>query len=444
MNSAISVKNLSKCYNLGVIGRHTLADETRYWWLKLRGRDPMQYMSKIGHSATEARKVEAEQEGRKRFWALKEISFDVEPGEIVGIIGRNGAGKSTLLKILTRITEPTGGEAIINGRIASLLEVGTGFHPELTGRENIYMNGTILGMKKCEIDAKFDEIVAFSELDKFIDTPVKRYSSGMYVRLAFAVAAQLTPEILLIDEVLAVGDVEFQKKCLGTMQDISRSGRTILFVSHNMMAIRTLCRRALLLRAGCIALDAPADDVVSHYLSERTVDGSIVNMVDIDSRVDGVVDKSSPHFRLHEISVHDKSGSARRSFYSDEEVHISIIFECFKELPPINIVVSLVDDDGRVLMASVSSDPHNNISCFQKLTTGFYKATCMFPEYTFGLKKLFLDVHLEYRKTEHLHLQKILSFHIKSLRYKGGMYDNWGGYLRPLLTWKMERLDKPV
>jgi lipopolysaccharide transport system ATP-binding protein len=402
-------------------------------------------MSKIGHSATEARKVEAEQEGHKRFWALKDISFDVEPGEIVGIIGRNGAGKSTLLKILTRITEPTGGEAIINGRIASLLEVGTGFHPELTGRENIYMNGTILGMKKREIDVKLDEIISFSELNKFIDTPVKRYSSGMYVRLAFAVAAQLHPEILLIDEVLAVGDVDFQRKCIGKMQDISSSGRTILFVSHNMMAVRTLCRRALLLNTGCIEFDAPADDVVSHYLSERiTVDKSVVNVVDIDSRIDGVMNKNSPHMRFYEISVHDKDGLPRRSFYSDEEVHVSIVFECMHELPPINIVVQLVDNDGNALMTSVSSDPHNSISCFQKLITGFYKATCVFPEYTFGLKKLFLDVHIEYRKTEHLYLQKILSLNIKSLRYKGGLYDSWGSYLRPFLTWKIEAMDKPV
>jgi lipopolysaccharide transport system ATP-binding protein len=201
------------------------------------------------------------------FWALKDVSFGVKRGEVLGIIGRNGAGKSTLLKILTRITEPTEGRATIHGRVASLLEVGTGFHPELTGRENIFLNGAILGMSKREIDRKFDEIVAFSEIEKFLDTPVKRYSSGMYVRLAFAVAAHMEPEILLIDEVLAVGDAQFQKKCLGKMGDVAREGRTILFVSHNMAAIQRLCRTSLWLSDGRVVAEGPVGDVVSSYLS---------------------------------------------------------------------------------------------------------------------------------------------------------------------------------
>jgi lipopolysaccharide transport system ATP-binding protein len=225
-------------------------------------------MTKLGHSRTEARKVRDEQKGANEFWALKQATFDVQPGEVIGIIGHNGAGKSTLLKILTRITEPTSGEAFINGRVASLLEVGTGFHPELTGRENVYMNGTILGMKKREIAAKFDEIVAFSELAKFIDTPVKRYSSGMYVRLAFAVAAHLEPEILLVDEVLAVGDASFQKKCLGKMSEVARGGRTILFVSHNMAAIENLCSRCILLQDGTVTHIGPTDQIISQYLKK--------------------------------------------------------------------------------------------------------------------------------------------------------------------------------
>ena len=201
------------------------------------------------------------------FWALRDVSFDVQPGEVVGIIGRNGAGKSTLLKILSRIVEPTEGQVTIRGRVASLLEVGTGFHPELSGRENIYLNGSILGMKKREIDARFDEIVAFAEVERFLDTPVKRYSSGMYVRLAFAVAAHLEPEILIVDEVLAVGDAEFQKKCLGKMKDVSSQGhRTVLFVSHNMAAVRGLCSRAVWLRGGRLALDADAETVVASYM----------------------------------------------------------------------------------------------------------------------------------------------------------------------------------
>lgn len=203
---------------------------------------------------------------RRTIWALRDVSFDVRKGEAVGIIGRNGAGKSTLLKILSRITEPTVGRAEIHGRLGSLLEVGTGFHPELTGRENIYLNGAILGMKKAEVDRKFDEIVAFSEVEDFLDTPVKHYSSGMYVRLAFAVAAHLEPEILVIDEVLSVGDAAFQRKCLGKMEEVTQEGRTVLFVSHNMGAVQALCSRAVLLRDGTVFADGPAASVVGTYL----------------------------------------------------------------------------------------------------------------------------------------------------------------------------------
>ena len=257
---AISIRNLSKCYRLGTIGKHTLADECQYLWHKLRGRDPAAHMAKIGRGAPG-------RTGRDGlFWALRDVSFDVRPGEVVGIIGPNGAGKSTLLKLLTRITEPTSGEAVILGRVASLLEVGTGFHPELTGRENVFMNGTILGMKTREIAAKFDEIVAFSEIEPFIDTPVKRYSSGMYVRLAFAVAAHLEPEILLVDEVLAVGDAAFQKKCIGKMGDVAKSGRTVLFVSHNMVAVEALCPRCAVIRNGSLEFIGEAAEGISRYL----------------------------------------------------------------------------------------------------------------------------------------------------------------------------------
>ncbi len=204
------------------------------------------------------------------FWALRDVSFEVRRGEVVGIIGRNGAGKSTLLKILSRITEPTQGRITLRGRVASLLEVGTGFHPELTGRENIFLNGAILGMHRAEIKKKFDEIVAFAEVEKFLDTPVKRYSSGMYVRLAFAVAAHLEPEILIVDEVLAVGDAQFQKKCLGKMGEVARAGRTVLFVSHNMGVVQNLCRRGLLLDQGRVVLNGTADEAVRHYLTSLT------------------------------------------------------------------------------------------------------------------------------------------------------------------------------
>ena len=213
------------------------------------------------------RKLQGSDESLEDFWAFQDVSFQVPQGQVVGIIGRNGAGKSTLLKILSRIVEPSRGQVTMRGRVASLLEVGTGFHPELTGRENIYLNGSILGMKKREIDLRFDEIVAFAEIEKFLDTPVKRYSSGMYVRLAFAVAAHLQPEILIVDEVLAVGDAEFQKKCLGKMREVSTGeGRTVLFVSHNMGAVTTLCDRAMLLDRGRLVADGPPPGVVDRYL----------------------------------------------------------------------------------------------------------------------------------------------------------------------------------
>ncbi len=255
MNAAIHVDNLSKHYRLGTPFKpgmrnltDTLTEGAKALWRGLTGR------VRMGEGDT--------------FWALKNVSFEVKPGEVVGIIGRNGAGKSTLLKVLSRIIEPTSGRAEFRGRMGSLLEVGTGFHPELTGRENIYLNGSILGMSRQEIARKFDEIVAFSEIEQFLDTPVKRYSSGMYVRLAFAVAAHLEPEILVIDEVLAVGDAQFQKKCLGKVDEIGHSGRTVLFVSHNMPMIKAHCTRAVSLRSGKVVDYGPVEAVVNGYLGE--------------------------------------------------------------------------------------------------------------------------------------------------------------------------------
>jgi lipopolysaccharide transport system ATP-binding protein len=249
---AISVRNLGKRYH---IGRKKEGYKTL--------RESLVSLVKAPYRRFRPR---SKRTGNDFIWALKDVSFDVANGEVVGIIGRNGAGKSTLLKILSRITEPTEGEAIIRGRVGSLLEVGTGFHPELTGRENIYLNGAILGMRRGEIARKFDEMVAFSEVEQFIDTPVKHYSSGMYLRLAFAVAAHLEPEVLLVDEVLAVGDAIFQKKCLGKMGEVAQQGRTVFFVSHNMAAIQTLCPRVLLLRQGGLVMDASAEEAIGEYL----------------------------------------------------------------------------------------------------------------------------------------------------------------------------------
>jgi lipopolysaccharide transport system ATP-binding protein len=257
--TVIQVERLSKRYRLGVISASRLTDDVKRWSAKLRGRpDPL---AKIGHE------IHTNGNGSKGdiLWALKDVSLEVKQGEVLGIIGRNGAGKSTLLKILSRVTAPTTGEVRVKGRIASLLEVGTGFHPELTGRENIFLNGAILGMTKAEIRRQFDDIVGFSGIHKFIDTPVKRYSSGMYVRLAFAVAAHLQPEILIVDEVLAVGDAEFQKKCLGKMREVAGQGRTVLFVSHNLGAIKELCNKCVVLRDGQVDFDGPATQGLMHY-----------------------------------------------------------------------------------------------------------------------------------------------------------------------------------
>ncbi len=260
MNPLIKVENLSKQYRLGLIGSGTMKDDFTKWWSNIRGKEnPLLKLGETNDRTTIG--------NSDYVWSLKDINFNVNQGDVLGIIGRNGAGKSTLLKILSRITAPTTGTVKIKGRVASLLEVGTGFHPELTGRENIYLNGAILGMKKHEITKKLDEIIEFSSVERYIDTPVKRYSSGMYVRLAFAVAAHLEPEILIIDEVLAVGDSEFQNKCLGKIKDISGEGRTVLFVSHNMGSVQNLCNRGILLNNGEVLFDGSSSEAIDAYVS---------------------------------------------------------------------------------------------------------------------------------------------------------------------------------
>lgn len=260
----IKADDISKQYRLGLVGTGTIKDDMKRWWYNLRGKeDPF---LKIGEANDRATKGESDY-----VWSLRDINFEINQGDSVGIIGRNGAGKSTLLKILSQVTQPTTGKIYTKGRIASLLEVGTGFHPEMTGRENIYLNGAILGMRKQEISRKLDEIIAFSGVERYIDTPVKRYSSGMYVRLAFAVAAHLESEILIVDEVLAVGDAEFQKKCLGKMNDVSKGeGRTVLFVSHNMEAVKSLCTSGIVLEHGSVSFAGNIQEVVNRYLSDNT------------------------------------------------------------------------------------------------------------------------------------------------------------------------------
>lgn len=288
---------------------------------------------------------------REEFWALKDVNFEIKQGDRVGIIGRNGAGKSTLLKILSRIVEPTRGRIGIRGRVASLLEVGTGFHPELTGRENIFLNGAILGMSKAEIQRKFDEIVAFAEVEKFLDTPVKRYSSGMYVRLAFAVAAHLEPEILIVDEVLAVGDIKFQKKCLGKMEDVGKEGRTILFVSHNMGVLQTLCNRGILLSSGSVTLDSNASHTVSHYLRmiESNSNEDLANRLDRSGK--GLV-------RLEKVSASSSEQYENSTLHTGSPAIFK--FKLSSAHPGVSCIFTLYDQHAQAIVNFNSSIPSSN------------------------------------------------------------------------------------
>lgn len=286
---------------------------------------------------------------RQEFWALKDISFEIQPGEVAGIIGRNGAGKSTLLKILSRITNPTTGRVTLNGRVGSLLEVGTGFHPELTGRENIYLNGSILGMSRREIDRKFDEIVDFSGVEDFLDTPVKRYSSGMQVRLAFAVAAHLDPEILIIDEVLAVGDAEFQRRCINRMRRLAESGRTLLFVSHNLELISSLCRSAYLLKAGQLHGSGPADKVVSQYLHELVLEGRAESL-------DSVSRTGNGKARFTRLDIQNADGQSVPAFVSGDDLRLSIDLTAYEDLRDVSVAVSMKELSGARIVSAWSDE----------------------------------------------------------------------------------------
>jgi lipopolysaccharide transport system ATP-binding protein len=315
-DTVIEIDQLSKRYRLGVIGGKRFVDDVNRQWAKLRGRpDPLAKVVTKGNGTDASEEI----------WALNNVSFEVKRGEVLGIIGRNGAGKSTLLKLLSRVTAPTSGEVRVKGRIASLLEVGTGFHPELTGRENIYLNGAILGMTKNEIRRRFDEIVAFSEVEKFIDTPVKRYSSGMYVRLAFAVAAHLEPEILVVDEVLAVGDASFQEKCLGKMQKVAGEGRTVLLVSHNMSTIQQLCKRCILFRQGKIAGAGAPTEVVSDYLSDSRP-GSDLDIRDWKDR------KNSGDARLTRLQMTNDAGETTATFAFGDSITFQLEADVYRTL----------------------------------------------------------------------------------------------------------------
>jgi len=317
MRTVIKVENLSKQYRLGDVGTGTLSHDLKRWWYKARGKEDPYLL--VGETNDRSTKGESDY-----VWALRDINFEVKAGEVLGIIGRNGAGKSTLLKILSKTTTPTTGSVKVKGRIASLLEVGTGFHPELTGRENIFLNGAILGMTKREIQRKFDEIVDFSGVERYIDTPVKRYSSGMYVRLAFAVAAHLEPEILIVDEVLAVGDAEFQKKCLGKMKDVSvNEGRTVLFVSHNMAAIENLCSKCIFLEKGVVKLISNTNAVVGSYV--RSSEYFSNDRLNIDTR------EGSNEISFRKVSFMNVSGVPITHLKSGDDVVIRLYLSLKEE-----------------------------------------------------------------------------------------------------------------
>jgi lipopolysaccharide transport system ATP-binding protein len=379
MSTVIKVENLGKQYRLGQVGTGTITNDLNRWWYKVRGKeDP--YL-KIGETNDRTTKGNSD-----LVWALKDINFEVKQGEVLGIIGKNGAGKSTLLKILSRVTGPTVGDIKVRGRIASLLEVGTGFHPELTGRENIFLNGAILGMTKAEIKSKFDEIVDFSGVERYIDTPVKRYSSGMYVRLAFAVAAHLEPEILIVDEVLAVGDSEFQKKCLGKMKDVSGQGRTVLFVSHNMGAIKELCDNIIVLKNGQVSYKGKTNDAIREYLSVP---------VTINSATDFLNDKQSRRgsgeARFTEIKINNND----LVIDPEKEILMTFSVKIFKEINDLYFLMTIkspnhsdevIANTGLVNIMRMKSNSDNTVDFSLRIPPNTFR-TGLFPLYFWLGKK---------------------------------------------------------
>jgi lipopolysaccharide transport system ATP-binding protein len=368
-------------------------------------------------------------------WALRDVNLQIGSGEVVGFIGLNGAGKSTLLKILSRITEPTEGRATILGRVGTLLEVGTGFHPELTGRENIYLSGAILGMKRVEIAGKFDEIVAFSEVERFLDTPVKRYSSGMYVRLAFAVAAHLEPEILLVDEVLAVGDMVFQRKCLGAMSDVARKGRTVLFVSHNMIAVQNLCKRVIWLDKGRLMQDGPSADVVGHYLSAS-----------FTPRTEQVwnTPQDAPgndKVRLRRVAV--RAHSADTLISASRPVDVEV--EYWNLVPDARLHVSLqLINEQQIVAFATSSNETDPVTRDQPLPVGLLRSVCRIPGHLLntGAHRVLLGILLNGQKIL-LRIDDALTFDVVETETRAGAwYGREAGAVRPRLPWRTTIVDQ--
>ena len=419
MSVAILTEDLSKRYRIGELqGAYgTLRDSAAAAMRRMLRREHRQHYEEI--------------------WALRDVSLEVPAGQVLGIIGRNGAGKSTLLKILTRITTPTSGRAEIRGRVGSLLEVGTGFHPELTGRENVFLNGSVLGMKRREIELKFPEIVEFSGVEQFIDTPVKRYSSGMSVRLAFAVAAHLEPEILLVDEVLAVGDAEFQKRCLGRMEDLSQSGRTVLFVSHQMQAVTQLCDRAILLEKGSVALDGPSNEIVAEYL--QTVSGSSSERIwpDLESAPgDDLV-------RLRSVRVVGEDGEIVHGADVRRPAGIEIAFTILRaDGVPVFPKLKVYDTRRNVVFNAMDTSP----SWRESSPTGDYTSTAWIPGNLLNEGLISVDVGIcsigPVKLHPHAGCLDAVSFHVQDPgegdSAKGHFMGQWKGVVRPLLDWTTE------
>jgi lipopolysaccharide transport system ATP-binding protein len=416
----ISAEHIGKCYRLG--------ERESYKAL----RDVI-----AGAVTAPIRRMRERRTSRPEIWALDDVSFTLGRGEVLGLIGANGAGKSTLLKILSRITDPTHGHVVLRGRVGSLLEVGTGFHPELTGRENIMLNGTILGMRRAEIVRHFDEIVEFSGVQKFLDTPVKRYSSGMQVRLAFAVAAHLEPEILLVDEVLAVGDAEFQQKCLGKMRDVTREGRTVIFVSHNLAAVRALCPRALVLEKGRLVFDGPTEDAVHEYLGHAQGDAGAAVVEGERLRLHVAKERiysDEPFFECTRIAVLDDEGLPSTAFGSDEEIAIAVDYRVFRRIPALRVLVTLTDENQIAVLRTETIDDAADGP--MSLEPGTYRSLVRLPRGLFGEAELDLNVSLIAEVNQIVDYVALLPIEIRFAGIGGNMRAN--AVLRPQLDWTTE------
>ncbi len=410
---------------MGQIGSGTLSDDLKVWWAKARGKpNPLLKIGQEDHGNREG----------EYLWALHDIDFSVEEGSVLGIIGRNGAGKSTLLKILSRVTAPTSGYIKIKGRIASLLEVGTGFHPELTGRENIYLNGAILGMKRAEIDRKFDEILDFSEIEEFIDTPVKRYSSGMYVRLAFAVAAHLDPEILVVDEVLAVGDAEFQRKSLGKMNDVAQQGRTVLFVSHNMSSIMRLTQETIVLEQGRLAMRAASNEAVDYYLSGGDTK--------VGERIWGKDEISIDAAPFHPMAVRllNQSGQTVEIIRSVEPFAVEMEYVLDAPLTGLRIGLYLNSTRGDQVLTTFDTDDNVPFKKYKSRPAGHYISRCEFPKDMLNGGRYVLGVNASsYGIRRYFMDEKALTFNVDTTGAPGRQWsEQRPGVLRPRLDWKIE------